>query len=199
MEINLLGGQGIILGKKGCGKSNLTQHLLSQKIYRNTLVFDTCQEHSNLGLPRYCPTHRRGKKARAELGKVLAAYAVNETKYRDIRPDLIVLEELSRYAPSAGAMADELGELVDLARHLDVGLVGIARRPAQIDTDTVELADWLIIFRVDGDNDVKKLNRLSSGLGDAAAELPDYHFLVYDGSDYATHSPVPEYDSTGRL
>lgn len=199
MKIEAFGSQGVVIGKKGCGKSNFIQHLLSDDRYRNTLIFDTCREHGNANLPRYCPTHRRGEKARAELGKVLSAYAVTDREYRDIRPDLVVLEELSRYAPSQGKMAEELGELVDLARHYDVGLIGVARRPAQIDTDTVELADWLVIFRVDGDNDVKKLNRLSSGLGDAAADLPDYHFIVYDGSDWKVHKPVPEYDTTGKL
>lgn len=199
MKIEAFGNQGVVLGKKGCGKSNFVQHLLSDDRYRNTLIFDTCREHANTNLPRYTPTHRRGDKARAELGKVLGAYAVTDREYRDIRPDLVVLEELSRYAPSQGKMAEELGELIDLARHYGVGLIGVARRPAQIDTDTVELADWLVIFRVDGDNDVRKLNRLSSGLGDAAADLPDYHFIVYDGAEWAVHEPVPEYDTTGKL
>lgn len=199
MKIEAFGRQGMVLGKKGQGKSNFVQHLLTQDRYRNTLVFDTNREHANTNLPRYVPKHRRGDKARAELGEVLSRYVVTDREYRDIRPDLVVLEELSRYAPSRGSMAEELGEFIDLARHYGVGLIGVARRPAQVDTDTVELADWLVIFRVDGDNDVKKLNRLSSGLGDAAADLPDYHFLVYDGADWAVHEPVPEHDTTGAL
>lgn len=199
MKIDLLGQQTMVFGKKGQGKSNFIQHVLQKDAYRNTLVFDTNREHENTGLPRYEPRHRRGKEARAELGEVLSRYVTTPTDYRDIRPDLVVLEELSRYAPSGGSMCDELGEFVDLARHLDVGLLGVARRPAQVDTDTVELADNTVIFRVDGDNDVRKLNRISSGLGDAAAGLEEYHFLVYDGSDYAIHEPVPEYDTTGAL
>lgn len=199
MKIELFGRQTMVFGKKGMGKSNFVQHLLADDRYRNTLVFDTNREHANTNLPRYCPKHRRGDEARAELGELLSRYVVTDREYRDIRPDLVVLEELSRYAPNRGSMADELGEFIDLARHYDVGLLGVARRPAQVDTDTVELADNTVIFRVDGDNDVKKLNRLSSGLGDAAADLPKYHFLVYDGSDYAVHEPVPEHDTTGKL
>lgn len=199
MRIELFGSQTMIFGKKGTGKSNFVQNLVSDERYRNTVIFDTNREHANTGLPRYEPTHRRGDKARVELGKFLSAYVVNEKQYRPIRPDLVVLEELSRYAPSQGAMADELGEFIDLARHYDVGLAGIARRPAQVDTDTVELADNTVIFRVDGDNDIRKLNRISSGLGEAAAALPDYHFIVYDGGSYAVHEPVPEHDTTGAL
>ena len=199
MEIEAFGRQGMIYGKKGMGKSNFLQHMLSIDRYRNTLLFDVNREHGATNCPRYVPSHRRGDKARAELGQVLSRYVVTDREFRDIRPDLVVLEELSRYAPSKGKMADELGEFIDLARHYGVGLVGVARRPAQVDTDTVELADWSVIFRVDGDNDVRKLNRLSSGLGDAAADLPQYHFLVYDGSDYRVHEPVPEYDTTGEL
>lgn len=198
MKIEALGKQVMVYGKKGEGKSNFVQHMLSQEQYRNTLIFDTNQEHANLNLPRYCPRHRRGDEARAELGKVLESYVVTDTEYRGIRPDLVVLEELSRYAPSRGSMADSLGEFIDLARHLDVGLLGVSRRPAQVDTDTVELADYSVIFRVDGDNDIQKLNRLSSGLGDAAASLEQYHYIVYDG-EWAVHRPVPEYDTTGEL
>lgn len=199
MKISCFNSHGMIYGKKGHGKSNFLQWLLTEGPYENTLIVDTNREHEASGLPRYVPQHRRGAEAREELGAVLERYAVTPTEYRPIRPDLVVVEEINRFAPSSGAVADELAELVDLCRHYGVGVIGVARRPAQTDTDTVELADWSVIFRLDGDNDVRKLNGVCSGLGDAAASLEEYHYLVYDGGDYQVHSPVPEQDTTGEL
>lgn len=199
MELEILSRHGMIYGQKGHGKSNFLQYVLSAGPYDNTLLIDTNREHEAADVARYVPTHRRGTEARQELGEVLSRYVVTPREYRQIRPDLVVVEEINRYAPSGGAVSDELAELVDLARHYDVGIIGVARRPASVDTDTVELADWAAIFRLSGDNDRRKLNRWVAGLGDAAADLEEYQYLVVDGSNYRVHEPVPEMDTTGEL
>jgi hypothetical protein len=199
VKLSMFDSHGMIYGKKGQGKSNWLQHVLTVGPYENTLLIDTCREHANTGLTRYVPTHRRGTEARDELGAVLERYVVTPKEYREIRPDLVVVEEINRYAPNSGKVSEELAELVDLCRHYGVGIAGISRRPAQVDTDTVELADWTVVFRVTGDNDVKKLNRVEPGLGDAAKGLEDYHYLLLKDGEYRVHAPVAEMDTTGEL
>lgn len=194
--MNVIGQHTMVFGKKKEGKSNWVQWLISEHI-PNHLVYDICREHDVDGVNRYLPEHRSGEEARAELGGVIEA-TVTEND-RDRRPDLFIAEELSRTAPNGGGAHDAVFDLIDLNRHYNVGFLGVARRPAQVDTTAVELADNLIVFYVDGHNDVSKLNSIKDGLGDRACELEPYHYLHVSGRQVTEHEPVPEMDTTGEL
>lgn len=186
----------MVFGLKGAGKSNFVQYLLTLEQYRNHLVYDVCKEHA--GFNRYLPRHRSGEEARVEFGEVVQRFVTQND--RGLRPDLLVAEEVSRLAPNRGGAPDELYDLVDLNRHYATGFLGVARRPAQVDTNLVELADNILVFTVRGKNDVKRLNEEAPGSGDAAADLEPYHFLRIQGDrSYSVHSPVPEQDTTGKL
>lgn len=182
---------------KGAGKSNFVQWVVkNHDAYRNHLVYDVCREHDVLD--RYVPDHRSGEKARAEFAGVLERFVTDAP--RELRPDLIVGEEASRYAPNSGGTPDQLLDLIDLNRHYGVGFLGVARRPAQVDTTLVELADNLIIFAVRGKNDRRRLNEEAPGAGDAAADLDPYHFLrITADRRFEEYGPVPEMDTTGEL
>lgn len=195
--IQLLGKHTVVFGLKGAGKSNFLQWLLAEHAaFRNALVYDMCREHSDFN--RYIPEHRNGKEARVEAGEVVKRFVTDNA--RGLRPDLLVLEEMSRYAPNSGGTPDELMDLVDLARHYDTGILGVARRPAKVDTTMVELADNILVFALRGRRDTKRLNEEAPGAGDAAADLEQYQFLRIDGQRrFTVHSAVPEMDSTGKL
>lgn len=196
--MKLLGTHTMIFGKKKEGKSNFLQYALSQEKHRNALLYDVCREHEAMpdGI-RYLPEYRNGEKARAELGGVIDRFVTGNDRER--RPDLLVMEEVSRLAPNGGGSPDELYDVVDLNRHYGMGVVGVARRPAQVETTLVELADHIVVFYVDGPNDIRKLNNLSDGLGDAANELDKYHYIVASGRDWQEYKPVREMDTTGEL
>jgi DNA helicase HerA-like ATPase len=188
----------MIFGKKREGKSNFVQYLLSLREHRNALIYDICREHGNVDTGiRYKPEYRFGEEARSEAGGITEKFVTEND--RDRRPDLVVYEELSRIAPNGGGTDDAIMDLVDLARHYSVGIVGVARRPAQVETTITELADQIVVFYLDGDNDIKKLNSIKSGLGDRAEQLDKYHFLVNRGRDITEYGPVPEMDTTGKL
>lgn len=193
--MKLLGRHTVVLGKRGEGKSNLVQWLLEQ--VPNALVIDVCREHEADFVNRYLPENRNGEKARAEAGGLVERTVTNND--RDRRPDLLVMEEASRYCPNSGGTHDAIMETIDLGRHLGTGTLAVARRPAKIDTSIMELADSVITFYVDGKNDVRALNAFKDGVGDAAKELDPYHFLRVEGRQVTRHAPVPEMDTTGRL
>lgn len=188
----------MIFGKKREGKSNLVQHLIRQRIHRNALIYDVCREHANVeqGV-RYLPEYRFEEEARAEFGGVIEKFVTDND--RDRRPDLVVAEELSRLAPNGGGTDDAVLDLIDLNAHYATGFIGVARRPAQVETTLTELADHVITFYVDGPNDRRKLNNITEGLGDRAAELDKYHFLATNGREITKYEPVPEQDTTGEL
>lgn len=196
--ISLKQSQTMIFGLKSSGKSNFLQWLLDHHdhLYSSHLVYDVCREHDVLN--RYLPTHRRGDEAEAELNGSLEQLVIEVD--RDQRPEIVTIEEISRFCSPRSPPPEAVYEMIDMNRHLDVGLVGIARRPAQVHPDLVELAENLIIFRLTGKNDHKRLEREVEGLGDAVRDLDDYEF-VYVGPDrsYTVCSPVPEMDTTGSL
>lgn len=193
--MELVGRHTVVLGKRGEGKSNLVQWLLSQ--VPNHLVIDVCREHDADFVNRYLPEHRSGEEARTEAGEVVKRTVTEQDRAR--RPDLLVLEEASRYAPNKGGTHDSIMDAIDLGRHYGTGTLAVARRPAKIDTSIVELADTVITFYVDGKNDVRALNSFKSGVGDRAKELDPYHFLRIEGRNVTHHQPVPEMDTTGEL
>lgn len=195
--MEIIGKHTMVFGLKGAGKSNWTQWLLTEyDALRNHLIIDVCREHGDLN--RYTTKHRNGKKVRAEVGEVVRRFVVEN--HRDLRPDVLVGEEVSRYAPNGGGTPDALLDLIDLARHYGVGFVGVARRPARVDTTLVELADNIIVFALKGPNDRKRLNNEAPGAGDAAAELGEYQYLrIHGDRTWDRHEPVPEMDTTGEL
>lgn len=197
MEMELIGRHTMVFGLKGAGKSNWVQWLvLNHDAYRNHLCYDVCREHGPLDC--YVPDHRSGQKARAEFGGVLERLVTDAP--RELRPDLVIGEEVSRYAPNSGGTPDQLMDLVDLNRHYGVGFLGVARRPAKVDATLVELADHIVVFAVRGKNDRRRLNEEAPGAGDAAAEMDPYEYLVIDGTrTWEKYGPVPEMDTTGEI
>lgn len=194
--MRLIGRHVAVFGLKNTGKSNLVQYLLSMPQYQGHLVYDLCQEHSALN--RYVPSHRRGSEAEEELEEVAARTVTNQD--REMRPDVFAVEEVSRFCSPQSQPPPAVYELVDLARHYRTGLLTVARRPAQVHADLVDLADTVIYFRLKGKNDRRALNRTIDGLGDVVRNLPDYHFARVTGDHRVyVHPPVPEMDTTGRL
>jgi hypothetical protein len=117
-----------------------------------------------------------------------------------MRPELYAIEEMSRFCSPNSPPPEEVYELIDRAAHYGVGLLTIARRPAQVHTDVTELADNVIIFPLAGSNDRRKLNQMKEGLGDLVVDdLPKYHFVHLVGREMTVHEPVPEMDTTGEI
>jgi len=194
--MNLKRNATAIFGLKGTGKSNIVQYLLSRERYRAHLIHDLCREHDTL--KRYVPQYRRGDEANEELDQAIERMVVGQK--RNMRPEIVAIEEISRFCSPQKAPPNAVYELIDQLRHYDVGLITIARRPAQVHSDVYELADNIIFFRLTGKNDYRTLNKIVDGLGDVVRNLPDYHFVRVTGDRRVfVHSPVPEMDTTGRL
>ena len=194
--MRLFSSHTMIFGPKRSGKSNFLNWLLQRPEYDGHLVYDVCREHNELN--RYVPEYRRGEKATAEFDGVLGR--VVTCNDREKRPDVVAIEEINRFAGSGGSPPEELYELIDMNRHYGVGLIGVARRPASVHSDLVELADSLILFRLRGPNDHRKLNNIRDGLGEVVDDLGLYEFAVVDPlGELEVYSPVPEQDTTGNL
>jgi predicted N-formylglutamate amidohydrolase len=189
-------GHTVVLGGKGSGKSNYVQAKLREPRHRDNLLYDTVREHGDVdGINRYLPEYRRGDEATAELDGVVEKLVLDRS--RDRRPAAFIIDEATRQL--GGAVPPAVGEVMDLSRHYDVGITFVARRPARLNADVVELADRLVVFAVRGKNDKRRLDEEYEGLADAVVALDEYHYAVIDGRGLTTHKPVPEQDTTAEL
>lgn len=180
--LNLHRKRFMIFGLPDSGKSNLACHLLFQ-YKQQALVYDTLNEYPDTPIDRYIPKDRHDT---GELEK-LTRLVMQRKRY-----SLFFIDELNRYCPSKPAtLPQAIADLNDWAAHYAITFGGAARRPCQINQDLTELAHYLFIFALPGKNDIDFLNSQKVGLGDAAATLKPYHFIVFDRQTFYVHKPVP--------
>lgn len=179
----------VIIGLQGSGKTVLSRILL--KTVTNSIVYDVHHEYT--GFNRYLVqykqvTHRPHDPAIAELDNFVNQVVIGTGRIR-----LFIMDEANRYCPNHYPLPASILQLNDDQRHYHIGFGTIARRPTQLNTDLVELAHYLFIFRLTGRNDYKFLEDIAEGLGDAVKALEDYHFIIVDpGRRFQEHPPVME-------
>ncbi|MDY6966993.1 MAG: hypothetical protein SVM80_13730 [Halobacteriota archaeon] len=183
MTDELVGKRFCIFGLPGSGKSYLASYILSR--YPRHMIYDIMDEFS--GYNRYVPQREYFPDNLPELDRFYTEWLrphMNEI-------DLFIIDEANRVAPNQRKLCGSLLELNDQNRHLEVGFGTIARRPTQLNTDFIELAHILFIFRLQGKNDVKYLNDVVDGLGDTVKTLNHHRFcVVREDRSYFISSPV---------
>jgi len=165
-----------IFGKRGSGKSTLAKKFLRGK--KRVIVFDPLGEYDgerfeNLGaLLRHVRSRARffavfrPRDARAEfpwLARI--AYEVGSL--------CLVAEEIS-WAISPAKMPVEIETLIRYGRHRDVELVGISRRPAEVNRDLTSNANEVYIFRTHEPRDLEYFRKVIGSAADGLPNLPPY-------------------------
>lgn len=189
-RIDLKGQQWLTLGVKGAGKSYFTDSLM-QRASGKVVIFDPMDEYSDKrGIYRIVPSEKRGEEAIEQLRETIEFIETNQDEI-----SYFVVDEISRFHQKGGILDDALGQLLDLNRHMDIGIGFIARRPTQVHTDIREMADYLFLFGLRGANDQKMLNEISSGLESSMTEMieeyPAHSFItVYPSRKYEIMEPI---------
>lgn len=170
-------------GLPGSGKSTLVRAVLRSEPAH--LVIDPMNEHA--GFNRYLPrTRQYGPESCTEVDLLVRRVVIGSGRVR-----LLVVDEASRYFPARRPLCEGMAELNDLARHYRLGLGMVARRPVQLNTDLVELAHYLFLFRLAGRNDLLYCDSVAAGLADAVRALPAFHYVVVDPArNYSVSAPV---------
>jgi DNA helicase HerA-like ATPase len=188
MMIDLAGKSFVILGLKGTGKSTLA-NLILNTYGEKAFLYDTLYESPELSpFDIYRPKNRYSV---AELEAVIRAIVpenINQLpKYR-----LFVIDEANRFCPPyPSPLPASVADLNDQCRHYLMSAGFIARRPSQLNSNLIELADYTFVFRLTGKNDLVYLNNTVSGLGDAVATLGKYEFMqVNPDKSYEVCEPI---------
>ena len=170
------------MGLKGSGKTYLAKWIL--KHFPRHLVYDVMKEYD--GFTRYVPKFRQYSLQSLEELNLAIRKLVFEKK-----PPCFILDEANRYCPNKRPLPDAVLQLNDWSRHMGISFGVIARRPAQLNTDLIELANYVFIFNLKGKNDVQYFNSFVNGLGDQLPDLPAYHFAFVDEHrNYEIYAPV---------
>lgn len=172
----------VIVGLRGTGKTVFAKYII-RKVKKH-LVFDILNEYKPR-FNRYIPKSTEVDFLKYEFCKLsnfLGAFK---------KLDLLAIDEANRIAPPRKALLPEIAELVDFGRHKALTVIYIARRPVQLHTDIIELADYLVIFKLSGKNDIRYLEDLRKGLGDEVLKLPKHYFIVLDKTrDFKIYPPI---------
>lgn len=165
-----------IFGLQGSGKTTLAKDI-AREYKKHTFIFDVMDEYSF--------NHRYKVKNRSypEIAEEFDLFFKNFYKPKVIEKkikNILIIDEANRIAPNGRKLADGLAELNDLHRHYKNSFILIARRPAQLHTDLLELLHYIIVFRLNGINDIKRLNNIKEGLGDEVKHIGAHEFIIYD-------------------
>lgn len=197
MNFQIKGKQIVSLGLKNSGKSNFVKYALKSQIPNSHLAFDPNDEFKQKwGYTQYVPQNP-GDSAELDL-------CVDQIfKPRMQQLEALIVDEAGRYHQKGGELGGPIGEIVHQGTsHWGKGAWFIDRRPKNLHTDILELAEYIFVHRLTGENDMKKLRNIHPNLPqevqkisgpEGKGEYPQYScIMVTPGRNLKMLRPVPE-------
>ena len=179
IEIDLSNVTFCILGVKASGKSTCANIILSD-CGDNALYYDTLGESpKNASYNYYIPKDRYSVD---ELEMVISK--ITPQKGQDVEQfqppyGMFIIDESNRFCPpKPHPLPPKIADLNDQNRHYLMSVGFVARRPSQLNSDLIELANYLFIFRLTGKSDLVYLDATVKGLGDVVASIDKYQFVL---------------------
>ena len=159
-----------VFGLNACGKTEIGKHIA--RAYK-AAVFDVLGEYVK-EFPAYVPRNKDYPAIAYEFEKFIAQISTDKNY------DLLLIDEANRIFPNHRPLMPAFRSFLDTYRHYNKSVGFICRRPAQLQTDIVELSHYILVFNLKGKNDTAYFNCLNSDIRDKIARLPPYHFAVID-------------------
>lgn len=181
-NLDLTGKRICVLGLQGSGKSYLAKYLMDR--YKRIFIIDPMNEYHNID--------RDKKRVRIVIKDEIIPDVVFDT-IENTHLDLLIVDEMSRFAPSRRTINPRLRNFADVCRHppTPTTFLGIARRPGQVFTDYIELAHYIFIFRLRGRNDSIWLANQATDLPTTVHGLKQFEFVcLYPDRTFKVMSPV---------
>ncbi len=172
----------VVVGLQGSGKSELAASLVAD--YKRVWVYDPMDQFSVLpNAIAYFPTHKEyGPLMKKEITEWVEYVRGNLRREwaGDEQGEIIVMDETSLFCPNKRPLPGGIQFLNDTHRHDGLDLMFIARRPAQIHTDLVELARRKYFFLLTGRNDHRYIKDLNEEMSPAIRDLQEFQYVEAD-------------------
>ena len=178
----------VILGSPGSGKTVMARHFAGLFDPIRLAVWDPMNEYMG-GPGVHVPPDAQDK---TEFNRWLAS-TLPSGGMRSSRFDGVIIDEANLCFPQSKTEMrryPEIEKFINLNRQFGVTFIAISKRPAWLSTDVLEMASAIIVFKLTGANDVRKLNDINNGMGRDAAALPPFHFLICRDGYYKHYSPI---------
>lgn len=180
----------LVVGKTGYGKSRLVKKAI-RRIDR-LVIFDVMDEYDVLEDIQRIDSVQGFIDVLKEAGKQGSIFVRVVLKEQELYERCfaacnivgnmtIVIEEISNFS-SSHSLSPTLEQLVRFGRHVDISLIGISQRFADIGLLLRNNFDVLITFNLSAPNDIKYLAEIPF-IGDVAYDIPnlprdDYYFFT---------------------
>ena len=187
MDIDLKKNSLGVFGSHRCGKS----HFL-KKVGQNydTVVFDVLREYDSQKYDVYRPQNSTQDHLEESVNNLIGD--IRDTKKAGKASwELFIMSEVSSYI-SNNHYGGNVNQFLNYYRHdldnqgWDMGFAYDARRPAKVSADMREITKYFAIFGgIKGQNDIKALNNMNQGLGEAVKNLD----TPFDQEKGPNHTP----------
>ena len=163
MTTDLKNVKTIVCGIQGSGKTYFTEHELITA-FKNPFVylmhkedFKSCAKNVHVYIPQ---VSNKIDTSMTTLEMTISA-VIELGKKKKI--DAFVLDEADMFLPKDIRTLQKFRNLYDLIinhRHYGLALIFITRRPQSIPTEVMESSEHLFVFKIEGDNVMKKLTSI---------------------------------------
>jgi hypothetical protein len=187
MKLNLTKRITSVFGLNLSGKSYFVKNAILTNY--KCLVIDILGEYIDLKCDVYIPKAKIYPEIAKELDEFIKTYIIPKAN----EYDLIIFEECNRIFPNKKEFMPVMRAFLDTYRHYGhgLGVVFVARRPAQVNTDIPSLSHNQVNFCNKGVSDIQRMNAESKGLGDMIANLSNHKFvLVKEDRTYKEYNPI---------
>jgi len=178
----------VIFGKKGSGKTNLTKYLLSKTSSNKSLfIWDFLGEYGDYGyvftdvieLLKYLKGHKPPYKIVFQSDNLEDFDKLCQIVYK-VGNTILMIEETDAIC-NPTSISQNFAYIIRYGRHFNIDIIGITRRPYEINRLLTAQADKLFVFQFNEPRDLTYLKAfMPSDITHRIKTLPRFNFICYD-------------------
>jgi len=178
----------LIFGRKGSGKTTIAKELIKYEKHKHIIIWDFLGEYEN-GLiiteekefMKYIKTIKAGEQLEAIIRFDKDVYTKFDNlckKVWKIKNTLLVIEEADSIC-SSSYIGNGLASLIRYGRHRNIDIIGITRRPSDINRLLTSQADTVCCYKFIEPRDVKYLTDYMQIEPEKIMELKQYQLYQH--------------------
>ena len=199
MKIDLKNVKTCVFGIQGSGKTYLTTNFLINN-FKHAFIYEIHPEDfKHLQNSRHYIFKYEPASLRISTLNDVCKQVKELGKKKEI--DAFILDEADLFLKNHVYIPPAIQDLVLNHRHYNLALIFITRRPQSIPTEIVESCEHMFIFKIEGDNVIKKFKEIHPDIPPLIQKLKkeDYNFVYKHLGDTPTiHNKIKSKSETQK-